>query len=579
MNEIISTLKIFYSFVARKKFWFIVFIAITIFYGTLYSILPYFYKLFVDGLENFNYLTLVKILIFYVLVRLVALLSSSLSFYVGDILSFDAAISARRTVFKHIQDLDFAYHASKSTGSLISAIKRGDGAMWELFHAIHHRFSEVLIGFAVMIYFLGRIDPRIAIFSFVSFVLAIFLTKRLVKINIDARKRHNEEEDKVSAIIVDNLVNFETVKLFSKENWELKRLETAFIDWLKYGWKFVNTFRLIDISVGSLINLSIFLVLFFGLTLLKTTKLTTGEFILILGFVNSFYPRLFDLVWSFRDVGKSYTDLQKYFEILKSEVEIKDPEKPIYLPKVDGEIVFRNVSFSYEKNKREAVKNINLNIRLGQSVAFVGRSGSGKTTLIKLLMRFYDLDQGKILIDKTDITKFTKSYLRSFIGIVPQEPVLFNNTIGYNIGYGKEKQSKGVIIAAAKIANLHDFIETLPKKYATHVGERGIKLSGGQKQRLAIARMVLSDPDIIIFDEATSQLDSENEKLIQEALWKVTKNKTTIIIAHRLSTARKADKIVVMEEGKIVETGSHNALINKDKSLYKYFWELQTNTV
>ncbi|OGM20784.1 hypothetical protein A2955_03940 [Candidatus Woesebacteria bacterium RIFCSPLOWO2_01_FULL_37_19] len=579
MNEIISTLKIFYSFVARKKFWFIVFIAITIFYGTLYSILPYFYKLFVDGLENFNYLTLVKILIFYVLVRLVALLSSSLSFYVGDILSFDAAISARRTVFKHIQDLDFAYHASKSTGSLISAIKRGDGAMWELFHAIHHRFSEVLIGFAVMIYFLGRIDPRIAIFSFVSFVLAIFLTKRLVKINIDARKRHNEEEDKVSAIIVDNLVNFETVKLFSKENWELKRLETAFIDWLKYGWKFVNTFRLIDISVGSLINLSIFLVLFFGLTLLKTTKLTTGEFILILGFVNSFYPRLFDLVWSFRDVGKSYTDLQKYFEILKSEVEIKDPEKPIYLPKVDGEIVFRNVSFSYEKNKREAVKNINLNIRLGQSVAFVGRSGSGKTTLIKLLMRFYDLDQGKILIDKTDITKFTKSYLRSFIGIVPQEPVLFNNTIGYNIGYGKEKQSKGVIIAAAKIANLHDFIETLPKKYATHVGERGIKLSGGQKQRLAIARMVLSDPDIIIFDEATSQLDSENEKLIQEALWRVTKNKTTIIIAHRLSTARKADKIVVMEEGKIVETGSHNALINKDKSLYKYFWELQTNTV
>src|SRR3989344_4270539 len=244
MNEIISTLKIFYSFVARKKFWFIVFIAITIFYGTLYSILPYFYKLFVDGLENFNYLTLVKILIFYVLVRLVALLSSSLSFYVGDILSFDAAISARRTVFKHIQDLDFAYHASKSTGSLISAIKRGDGAMWELFHAIHHRFSEVLVGFIVMIYFLGGIDIKIALFSVISFLAGTLITYYLVKINMEARKRHNEEEDKISAIIVYNLVNFETVKLFSKEDWELRRLKNGFVDWLAYGWKFVNTFRL-----------------------------------------------------------------------------------------------------------------------------------------------------------------------------------------------------------------------------------------------------------------------------------------------------------------------------------------------
>src|SRR3972149_8810702 len=273
--NIIKILKTFYFFVTRKKSNFIIFLVFTLVSRVSFSVLPYFYKLFVDGLGNLDYSSLLRILILFIALRFFALLTRSLSFYLGDILSFDAGINARVTVFKHIQDLDFIFHASKSTGSLISAIKRGDGAMWELFHAIHHRFSEVLIGFAVMIYFLGRIDPRIAIFSFVSLVLAIFLTKRLVKINIDARKRHNEEEDKVSAIIVDNLVNFETVKLFSKENWELKRLETAFIDWLKYGWKFVNTFRLIDISVGSLINLSIFLVLFFGLTLLKTTKLTT----------------------------------------------------------------------------------------------------------------------------------------------------------------------------------------------------------------------------------------------------------------------------------------------------------------
>ena len=298
---------------------------------------------------------------------------------------------------------------------------------------------------------------------------------------------------------------------------------------------------------------------------------------MILGFVNSFYPRLFELVWSFRDVAKSFTDLEKYFSILDHEVEIKDTPNPIFLKQVNGDIEFKKVTFSYEESRQNAVRGINLKIRRGQSVALVGRSGSGKTTLIKLLMRFYDCNQGAITIDGVDITKFTKSHLRSFMGVVPQEPVLFNNTIGYNISYGNERASQKAIEAAAKIANLHNFIESLPKKYETHVGERGIKLSGGQKQRLAIARMVLSDPDIIIFDEATSQLDSENERLIQEALWKVAATKTTIIIAHRLSTAMRADKIIVMERGKIIEAGSHLDLLDK-QSLYRRFWDLQTNT-
>ena len=287
------------------------------------------------------------------------------------------------------------------------------------------------------------------------------------------------------------------------------------------------------------------------------------------------------MVWGFRDIAKSYSDIEKYFGILDNDIKIKDPEIPKFLDKVRGEIEFKNTSFTYSESKKEAVKNISLPIRQGQSIALVGRSGSGKTTLIKLLMRFYDVDRGSITIDNIDIRKFTKSHLRSFMGVVPQEPVLFNNTIGYNIAYGRmtnygnEKATKQEVIAAAKIANLHNFIESLAKKYNTHVGERGIKLSGGQKQRLAIARMVLSDPDIIIFDEATSQLDSENERLIQEALWKVAKDKTTIIIAHRLSTAMRADKIIVMEKGRIIEKGSHMSLLAKEKGLYKHFWNLQ----
>ena len=231
-----------------------------------------------------------------------------------------------------------------------------------------------------------------------------------------------------------------------------------------------------------------------------------------------------------------------------------------------------------EKNAPEsAQKNINLKIRQGQSIALVGRSGSGKTTLIRLLMRFYDLDKGRILLDGVEIKNLTKSHLRSFIGVVPQEPVLFDNTVAYNISYGKNGATKSEVAAASKIANLNKFIETLPKKYKTHVGERGIKLSGGQKQRLAIARMILSDPEIIIFDEATSQLDSENEKLIQQALWRVAKDKTTIIIAHSLSTAMRADKIIVMENGRIIEKGSHKALLAKKKGLYRHFWQLQVN--
>jgi ATP-binding cassette subfamily B protein len=305
--------------------------------------------------------------------------------------------------------------------------------------------------------------------------------------------------------------------------------------------------------------------------------MTIGDFVLVVGFVSAFYPRLFDLVFSFRDIAKNYADIEKYFGVLDYDIQIKDPQKPVDVPGISGEIEFKNVSFSYGERKEDTVSGVDLKVRQGQSVALVGRSGSGKTTLIRLLVRFYDVDKGKITIDDIDIRDFTKANLRSFIGVVPQEPILFNNTIGYNIGYGKEEATKKEIKAAAKMANIDKFIESLPKKYNTQVGERGIKVSGGQKQRLAIARMILSDPEIIIFDEATSQLDSESERLIQEAFWKVVKNKTTIIIAHRLSTAMRADKIVVLEKGKIIESGSHKALLEEKDSLYGYFWDLQIN--
>jgi len=554
-----------------------VFVLIIVIAPIIDSLTPYFYKQFVDKIPTHDYDLLLKILLFYIGIRFMALLFSTSRFLVGDILGVDAVANTIATVFAHIHNLDFAFHSSKSSGSLISAIKRGEGAFWNLYFSIHYRIVDVSVRFFVLLYFFKNLNSFIFIMTIVTFVLAILIMLVFVKMNVERKRKVNELEDDISSVIVDNMINFETVKLFVKELWEQRRLSVIQVDWRKAVWKYVYTFRGLDVSMGTVINISIFSILLYSLNMTITGIFTLGDFVLIAVFLQSFFPYLFELVWGFRDIAKSYSDIEKFFGILDYGVEIKDPENPVELEKIRGEIKYNNVTFTYSESKKEAVEKINLNIRQGQSIALVGRSGSGKTTLIKLLMRFYDVDQGMITVDGVDVRKFTKSHLRSFMGVVPQEPVLFNNTIEYNIGYGKEKVTKEEIVAAAKIANLHDFVLGMPKKYKTHVGERGIKLSGGQKQRLAIARMILSEPDIIIFDEATSQLDSENEKLIQDALWKVTKNKTTVIIAHRLSTAMRADKIVVMDKGKIVESGSHSVLLGRDKSLYKHFWNLQIN--
>lgn len=540
-------------------------------------ITPYFFKLFVETLQRNDFNYLYKLILIFIGVQFSALIFANLKYLLGDIVSVDTSIDIRTTIFKYVQDLDFAFHSNKSTGALISAFKRGDNAFWGLFERLNQRMWEIVIGFFVMGYFFLKIDPRFILIFVVSFILTLIATKYLAGLNIRTREEFNEWEDKISGIITDNLINYETVKLFAREEWELSRLKNTFVDWKKYLWKHFWTYRMIDMSVGSLVNVSIFLVLVFSMNLIAKSQITIGDFVLILGYVNLFFPKLFDLIYGLREISTGYADIKKYFDLLDYEIDVKDPQKPVEADHVYGEVEFKNIYFSYKKRHKNTIAGINLKIRQGQSIALVGRSGSGKTTLVKLLMRFYDVDRGQIVIDGVNIKDFTKSTLRSFIGVVPQEPILFNNTIAYNIAYGKDETTQKEIEAAARLANINGFIESLPKKYDTAVGERGVKLSGGQKQRLAIARMILSDPDIIIFDEATSHLDSESEKLIQEAFWKASQNKTTIIIAHRLSTVMRADKIVVMENGKIRETGSHKQLLGKEDSLYRHFWDLQIN--
>ena len=536
---------------------------------------PYFFKLFVETLQRNDLDGLYRLVTIFIGVLFAGLIFSNLKYLLGDVVSVDTAIDIRTTIFKYVQELDFTFHSNKSTGSLISAFKRGDNAFWGLYERLNQRMWEIIIGFIVMGYFFLKIDARFIIIFAVSFILTLLATKYLAGYNIKTREEFNEWEDKVSGIITDNFINFETVKLFAREKWENNRLENTFKGWKRYLWKHFWTYRMIDMSVGSLINISIFLVLTFSIGLFSESRIGIGDFVLIAGYVNMFFPKLFDLIYGLREISTNYADIKKYFDLLDYTIEVKDPSKPVNISHVKGVINFNNVHFTYNGRAKNAINGINLKIDQGQSIALVGRSGSGKTTLAKLLMRFYDLDSGEITIDGIDIKDFNKSTLRSFVGVVPQEPILFNNTIAYNIGYGKDNPKPSEINSASKLANIDTFIEGLKLKYNTEVGERGVKLSGGQKQRLAIARMILSDPDIVVFDEATSHLDSESEKLIQDAFWKARRGKTTIIIAHRLSTIMRADKIVVMEYGKIKEVGTHTSLLKKKDSLYSHFWNLQ----
>ncbi len=565
----------YYRFLFRYKANFGLFWVALVLATVLGNLEPYFYKLFVDNISDLNYLFLVKLLVVLVIVKVLANLLDNLTYYFSDKVLIKAAADAKIKVFRHIQDLDFAFHVDKSTGLLISVFRRGDNAFFNLFQNINIDLAKTMIGLMILLSFFSAISPLVAVVVLVVFALDMIMARFLITINVNRRKQFNESEDKVSSIIVDNMINYETVKFFAKENKEERRLKRQFEDWRRKLWSYSLSFRMIDISVGNLSNAGVFVV--FLLVLKKTVdqEITVGDFVMVAAFINKIFPELHRLVYRFRNIAKNYTDIRKYLLILDNKIAVKDPVRPVKIKSIRGDIRFEEVSFSYPGAKSAILKDVDLRVREGESVAFVGRSGAGKTTLVRLLMRFYDVDKGKITIDGVNIKKMAKSHLRSHLGVVPQEPILFNNTIAYNIAYGAGRVTEKEIVSAARAANLHKFITSLPLKYKAMVGERGVKLSGGQKQRLAIARMILSGPEIIIFDEATSSLDAESERLIQKALWRLARRKTTLIIAHRLSTVMKADKIVVIDGCRVVESGSHRALLRKNKGLYRHLWKLQ----
>lgn len=569
-----KSLRVFFRFLGQYKRQMCLFLTATVITVTLETIRPYWLKGILDSAQNNNFPAVFNYLILFGVSTLGANLISALAYYLGDKALIPYARKVRETIFKKILELDFAYHVNKSTGALISAFRRGDNAVFSVFLSIFQELFRVLIALIVTLYFLFNSSFDIAISLLLLFITNIILIWQLIKINLKYRTDFNNADDNISGIITDSILNYETVKFFAAEKKECSRLHTSFDDWSKKLWRFSNSYRFMDIGVGTLSGIGMLYILWQAVNKLNH-GFSLGDLVMVSGFITSFYYQFFNLFFQIRNIAKSITDLDKYFGILDNETQVKDPLSPEVLKNPQGSLSFKNLSFAYPGNNGRVLDDINLDIKTGEQVAFVGRSGAGKTTLLKLLLRFYDATSGLIEFDGVDIKKFTKSYLRSLMAVVPQEPIMFNNSIKFNLSYGKENASMTAIRKAAADANILDFIESLPQKWNSEVGERGIKLSGGQKQRLAIARALLTDPKILIFDEATSNLDSESERQIQKSLSLASKNRTVIIIAHRFSTIRNADKIVVLSNGTIAEIGKHRDLIKKG-GLYKMLWTLQS---
>ena len=387
------------------------------------------------------------------------------------------------------------------------------------------------------------------------------------------RRKMNMMDNRANTSAVDSLLNYETVKYFGNETHEEERYDRSMQGYEDAAVKSRTSLSLVNVGQGGIIAVGLMVVMALAGRDIVAGKATVGDFVMVNTYLIQLYLPLNFLGFVYREIKQSLTDMQQMFLLLDEDAEIKDVAGAKNLVVEKGAVRFNDVTFGYSTNRR-VLNGIRFDVPAGKTVALVGPSGAGKSTISRLLFRFYDIDDGAILIDDQDIRSVTQSSLRHAIGIVPQDTVLFNDTIYYNIAYGKPGASQSEIEEAARLARIHDFVMSLPEGYETTVGERGLKLSGGEKQRVAIARTLLKKPKIFLFDEATSALDSQTEKAIQTSLSEVSRNYTTLVIAHRLSTVVSADEIIVLRDGEIAERGDHESLFAQD-GIYATMWRQQ----
>jgi len=538
---------------------------------------PVLYKMAVDAIsDNAASIVIVPvgILVAYGLARVMALAFGEFRDAIFAKVAQRAIREAGLKTFRHLHKLALRFHLDRQTGGLSRAVERGTKGIdfllnFMLFNVLP-TLLEILLVCAIM---WGLFNFWFALVTFITVGTYIYWTVAVTDWRLKYRRTMNKMDGEANTKAIDSLLNYETVKYFGNEEHESRRFDQALRSYETAAVKSKVSLSLLNVGQGAVISAGMTILMIMAGFGVQDGTMTLGDFVLVNSYLIQLFLPLNFLGFVYREIKQSLTDMDEMFGLLERETEIDDKSDAPELSITGGEVIFENVSFYYEA-KRLILNDVSLAVKPGQTVAIVGPSGAGKSTISRLLYRFYDVTGGRILIDGQDIRDVTQDSVRSAIGIVPQDTVLFNDTIYYNIAYGCPTASPSEIEDAARLASIHDFVSDLPEGYNTRVGERGLKLSGGEKQRVAIARTILKGPEILIFDEATSALDTHTEKEIQQSLRDVAEERTALVIAHRLSTVIDADKIIVLENGSVVERGTHAELLAQ-KGTYEAMWARQ----
>ncbi|CAH1132045.1 unnamed protein product [Ceutorhynchus assimilis] len=480
-------------------------------------------------------------------------------------------------LFRHLHSLSLRWHLNRKTGEVLRIMDRGTESINSLLQMILFSLGPTIADLLIaIIYFFTAFNYQFGLIVSITMVLYLMFTISITEWRSKFRRRMNLADNATRARSVDSLLNFETVKYYGAENYEVEAFKDAITTFQAEEWKSSITMNMMSSAQNFIANVGLLLgSLLCAYYIVNTDDFKVGDYVLFASYIVQLYMPLNMFGMQYRQIQNNFVDMENMFDLLRQEQEVVDAPNAKALEAKEAGIEFKNVTFKYTPEKT-ILKNVSFSVPPGKTVALVGPSGSGKSTIMKLLFRFYDVDSGSILVNGVDIkSDITQQSLRSIIGVVPQDTVLFNQTIKYNIQYGRIGAADADIIEAAKGADIHDRIMTFAQQYETTVGERGLRLSGGEKQRVAIARTLLKAPAIILLDEATSALDTHTERNIQESLNKMCVNRTTVVVAHRLSTIINADEILVVKDGEIVERGRHMDLVLKEDGIYAGMWRQQ----